>query len=451
MAVAVTKQEELELDVRMIPLSDIKANANIREVDKTSEKFKELVASVEEKGVLEPVLVRPFVPTGFQLVCGYWRYDAAKAAGLKAIPARVKELTDAQVIEVQLIENLQRSEMSEIDEAHAFKAYLEVSKATQAELAKRIGKSQPYIANRMRLLGLSAEAQAHIRDGIISASHGEVLLKIPKEIETQQIALAKGAGARKLTVSELSHEVDRVVQGHKEKQKIEALIKEHGHGKCPACGARPVRMSYYGSDMVQCASYHDWNIKTGKDRDAEFRDRQRARTVRTAKATRKAPPPEPKTWRSPHDASVIVKSLVRSLGDATISRVRLESNYGSGGELRISLSKMPVKGLQFVVEPQAYSTGERSRVEAVGWNDGKRKEMRLAFESWSKAALPKPKAIKGEKKQADPKILEGSIDQVCMKLPKDPELLETLRALEMKGKKRKSLLDHLDLKLSMRR
>lgn len=450
MVVAVTTQQELELDVRMIPLSEIRADINIREVDRESERFKELVLSVKEKGVLEPVLARPYVPDGYQLVAGYWRLYAAFAAGLKEIPARVKDLNDAQVIEVQLVENLQRADMNEIDEARAFKVYLDLSKATQAELAKKIGKSQPYIANRMRLLELTPEAQAHIRDGIITASHGEVLLRIPKEISTQQIALVKGARARNLTVEGLRHEVDQVVAHHREQLKVEKLVAEFpAHAKCPKCGAKPRRISYYGSDFVECASFHTYNIKTGKTREEEWREQNRRTrgASRSGRSKRRGPPPEPRTWRSAHSTPSMARALLKAAADADVTGLRLESRYGTQGvELVISLKRNPVKGLAIAAEPHSYSTGEKSRVEVAGFG-GTPKAVRAAFENWVKTSLPRVGQLKASTKKVDPKILDGPAAKVAQRLPANEELLEAVRELEMKGKRRKAVLAVIDLQL----
>ena len=151
-------------------------------------KMKELVLSVKEKGVIEPIIVRPKADKihKYEIVCGERRYRACLEVKLKDIPALVKDLDDTQALEFQVIENLQREDLDPMDEAIGFKMMLERCKYPQADLATKIGKSQAYIANRMRLLELGKDIQETISSGDVTPGHGMVLLRLndPKDQHT---------------------------------------------------------------------------------------------------------------------------------------------------------------------------------------------------------------------------------------------------------------------------
>jgi ParB family chromosome partitioning protein len=473
--VTTTLKQQIELDVKMIPIREIVADKNIREVDKKSEKFKELVLSVKEKGVLMPALVRPFAPSGYQLVDGYFRLYAAQAAGLDKIPVRIKAMTDGEMIEIQLIGNLQRQDMNALEEARAFKLYLDTTKATQQVLAQKIGKSQPYVANRIRLLNLPKNVVKLVEAGELSTSHAEVLGQIPKEApDLLEDALAMAMDEYEPpSVKELAEEVKWRLNDFEESKKQAAEAAEQKkkaaeefakrleaatNKACPkkGCG-KPAAEWDPRAKVLRCAKYHGWNPATGKldadtpDKDDEdFEDTLPSPSRRSTVQKKIAAPSEPKTFRSFHAAAVMGKQLIKDLADAQITRVNVSKDYNGGHEVRIFVTKMAEKNLQFVAEPHPYSSGEKSRVEIHAYDDRRRKEMRTAFENWAKKALPKISLKPKAGKEADPKILEGSIDKIAKKLPKDLEQLESLRAFEMKGKKRTSLLQLMDLRLSIR-
>lgn len=160
-----------------IPIAEITLGRNIREPDPAQ--LKELVGSIQEVGVLEPVLLARRGDK-LELVAGYRRVAAARRASLTRVPARILDVTAAEVAEIQLTENLQRENLSVLEEARAFKEYVAAGH-TQAELATRMGKSAPYVSNRLRLLDLPPAAAAALEDGKLSPSHAEVLLQLPKE------------------------------------------------------------------------------------------------------------------------------------------------------------------------------------------------------------------------------------------------------------------------------
>ena len=162
------------------------------------EQLEELASSIREKGIVQPVLLRPTPdqPGRFQLVAGERRWRAAQIASLHEIPAVVRELTDAECYEIALIENIQRQDLSVIDEAQGYAKLLEINSYTQDQLAKIIGKSRSHIANLLRLLGLPVTVQGLLRDGHLTMGQARPLVGHPQaEILAQQI-VAKGLSAR---------------------------------------------------------------------------------------------------------------------------------------------------------------------------------------------------------------------------------------------------------------
>lgn len=140
-------------------------------------KLAELTESVRRHGVLQPVLVRP-KGQGFELVAGERRYRAAKAAGLAEIPASVRDLSDVAVLELQVIENLQREDIHPLEEAQGYRRLLETKEYTVARIAERIGRSAVYVYDRVKLLQLTKEAQTLFMDGKISAGHAVILARL---------------------------------------------------------------------------------------------------------------------------------------------------------------------------------------------------------------------------------------------------------------------------------
>lgn len=158
--------------------------------------LEELANSIKEHGLLQPVVVRPR-PGGYQLVAGERRFRAAKIAQMDSIPAIVMELTDRQVAEVALVENLQREDLNPLEEATAYDKLLKEFNLTQEALANRLGKSRSAIANTLRLLNLAQEVQQLIEEEKITAGHARTLLTLPAE---EQIAAARDIIEKKMTV-----------------------------------------------------------------------------------------------------------------------------------------------------------------------------------------------------------------------------------------------------------
>lgn len=170
----------------------------------------ELAQSVRAHGVLQPVLVRP-VAGGYELVAGERRWRAAQLAGLKTIPAVVKEVDEAERLELALVENLQREDLNPMEEAAGFRQLVEKFGYTQEQLAARVGKSRSYVANTLRLLGLAEEVQEMVRAGRLSAGHARALLALPDG--RAQVAVAEALVQRGASVREAEEMVRRQLQG----------------------------------------------------------------------------------------------------------------------------------------------------------------------------------------------------------------------------------------------
>lgn len=196
-----------EETVQNIAIKEIKPNPYQPRKIFDAKAINELRDSIKIHGVLQPIILRN-TDKGYEIVVGERRYRAAKEAKLKEIPAVVRDLTEEEMMELSVIENLQREDLSPLEEAESYQFLMKKLSLTQAKLAERVGKSRPYIANFVRLLTLPEEVQVMLRDGSLSAGHGRVLLglKLKKNI----IPTAKKAVAQGLTVRQLEDVVNNL-------------------------------------------------------------------------------------------------------------------------------------------------------------------------------------------------------------------------------------------------
>ena len=172
-----------------IPLSDITPNPHQPRVHFDEESLTELTASVQQIGVLQPILVRPLESGGFELIAGERRWRAAGRAGMPTIPAVVRYTDDLASIEQALVENLHRQDLTPLEEAAAYQQLIEDFELTHEELSERVGKSRSTVTNTLRLLGLPPSIQHLLADGKLSAGHARTLLGTPDR--TLQEVLAK--------------------------------------------------------------------------------------------------------------------------------------------------------------------------------------------------------------------------------------------------------------------
>ncbi|MFX3622553.1 MAG: ParB/RepB/Spo0J family partition protein [Ectobacillus sp.] len=177
------KEEEKIAEVN---ISQIRPNPYQPRKSFSEESIEELKASILEHGILQPIIIRKTIK-GYEIVAGERRFRAAKEAQLEAIPAIIREMDDKQMMELALLENLQREDLTPIEEAAAYQKLMDTLKLTQEQLAKRLGKSRPHIANYVRLLSLPPFVQECISNGTISMGHGRTLLSLKDKTKLKAV------------------------------------------------------------------------------------------------------------------------------------------------------------------------------------------------------------------------------------------------------------------------
>lgn len=168
--------EEINSSVNKLRIMEIEPNHNQPRKDFDEKALSELAESIEQHGVLQPLVVRPLANGSYQLVAGERRWRAARIAGLTEVPVVIKELTDEEVIEIAMIENLQREDLNPLEEALGYRYMMDELKITQEQAAEKVGKSRPAVANALRLLKLPNEVQEMVKNNLISPGHARALL-----------------------------------------------------------------------------------------------------------------------------------------------------------------------------------------------------------------------------------------------------------------------------------
>ncbi|PGT82509.1 MULTISPECIES: ParB/RepB/Spo0J family partition protein [Bacillaceae] len=197
---------EKEESIQEININEIRPNPYQPRKVFEEDAINELKESILQHGVLQPIIVRKSIK-GFEIVVGERRFRAAKAAELTVIPAVVRELSEQQMMELALLENLQREDLSPIEEALAYQKLMEHLDLTQEALAKRLGKSRPHIANHVRLLTLPDQIQQLIAEGKLSMGHGRTLLGLKNK-------------------EKLNALVEKIIREHLNVRQLEQLIQQ---------------------------------------------------------------------------------------------------------------------------------------------------------------------------------------------------------------------------------
>ena len=174
-------------DITEIKISDIRSNPYQPRKTFNESSLKELADSIKEYGIIEPVIVKKSVK-GYELIAGERRTKAAKLAGLETIPAVIKDFNDQEMMEIALIENIQREDLNPIDEAFAYQKIIELSKMTQEEFAKKFGKSRSYVTNMLGLLNLPENVKELVKKHEISMGHARALSKISDDAKVSELA-----------------------------------------------------------------------------------------------------------------------------------------------------------------------------------------------------------------------------------------------------------------------
>ena len=214
-----SKKEKNKDGVALIDINLIKNNNEQPRKLFDDEKILELAESIKHNGIIQPIILRK-VDSKYVIVAGERRWRAAKLIGVKEVPSIIMDLTDKQVMEISLIENIQRQDLNAIEEANAYKKLISEFNLTQEELSKRLGKSRTAITNTMRLLNLSEGVKQYLIEGVISEGHGRALLSINDA--KLQCEIAQKVIDDKLSVREL----EKFMKDCKEKKTSKAQNKE---------------------------------------------------------------------------------------------------------------------------------------------------------------------------------------------------------------------------------
>ena len=196
--------------LRMVPLSAIEPNKDQPRREFDEEKLQQLADSISCYGVLQPLLVRDMGNGRYQLLAGERRWRAARMAGLSEVPVVVLEADDRTVMELALVENLQRQDLNPMEEAEGYQRLMKEYGLTQEEAAARVGKSRPAVANALRLLLLPEEVRSLVEDGTISAGHARAILSLPAA--RLQKAAAQKIVALRLSVRQAEAMCKRMLQ-----------------------------------------------------------------------------------------------------------------------------------------------------------------------------------------------------------------------------------------------
>lgn len=211
--------KQVETGVSEIELSKIQPNPNQPRKNFDQTALEELRDSIKMHGVIQPIVLAKHIDGGYIIIAGERRFRASQMAGLKTIPAIVKDYTERQIKEIALIENLQREDLNPIETARALKDVMLEYNMTQDEVADRIGKSRSAIANTLRLLSLTNEVMKLVENGKLSAGHARTLVAISDP--TAQYALALRASEDKMSVRDLEKAVKDILNPPVKKRKLE--------------------------------------------------------------------------------------------------------------------------------------------------------------------------------------------------------------------------------------
>ena len=245
-----------------LKISEIEPNRSQPRRDFDEKALAELADSISQHGVLQPLLVRPLLSGGYQIVAGERRWRASRMAGLTEVPVVIRELTDSQTMQLALIENLQREDLSPVEEASGYKQLIDNYALTQEDVARAVGKSRPAVANALRLLNLPQEILSLVQAGRISAGHARTLLSFKSEKEMDKAA--RLVSTQDISVRELERLAKRAnkllesgtapVPGKKKLsyfEEVELALKEHLGRRVKVSGSQEkgtLEIEFYGKD-----------------------------------------------------------------------------------------------------------------------------------------------------------------------------------------------------------
>ena len=179
--------ETKDSDIVEIPLTEIRSNPYQPRKEFDEQSLREFADSIKEHGVIQPIIVKKSIK-GYEIIAGERRTRASKMAGKETIPAIIRDFTDQEMMEIALIENIQREDLNPIEEAEALSKIIESNNMTQEEAAKKFGKSRSYITNILGLLSLTEKTKKYVREGKISMGHARVLSKLSDPDQINSLA-----------------------------------------------------------------------------------------------------------------------------------------------------------------------------------------------------------------------------------------------------------------------
>lgn len=252
-----------------VRISEIEPNREQPRKEFDSVALSELADSISQHGVLQPLLLRPMLTGGYRIVAGERRWRAARMAGLTEVPAVIREMTDAEEMLFALIENLQREDLTPLEEARGYRTLIETQDFTQEEVSQAVGKSRPAITNALRLLNLPEDIQKMLEAGEITAGHARTLLSFKKE-EDMRLGAKKakeGASVRELEAlaKRLNEEKEAAPKApHKNHyfEEAQLAVGEYLNRKVKVAGTKKkgtLQIEFYGEEDLQNL-LHDLNM-----------------------------------------------------------------------------------------------------------------------------------------------------------------------------------------------
>ena len=218
-----TPREEIE----MVKIDELRSNPYQPRKVFDEEALQELAASIKEHGVFQPIIIKKSIK-GYEIIAGERRVKASKMSGLEEIPAIVRDFSDNEMMEIALLENLQRENLNAIEESTAYKKLLETLSLTQEELAKRLGKSRSHITNMLGLLTLPEEVQTALSNKELTMGHARIISKL--ENKEQQIALTnrvKDEGLSVRQLEDITQSNEKFIRVHEIKKKPKEVNSEY--------------------------------------------------------------------------------------------------------------------------------------------------------------------------------------------------------------------------------
>ena len=253
-----------------VKISEIEPNRDQPRKEFDSEALSELADSISQHGVLQPLLLRPLLTGGYRIVAGESRWRAARMAGLTEVPAIIREMSDAEEMLFALIENLQREDLTPLEEARGYRTLIEAQDFTQEEVSKAVGKSRPAITNALRLLNLPEDIQGMLERGEITAGHARTLLSF-KSQEDMRLGAQKakdGASVRELEalakrLNEKKESLPKTPRKNQYFEEAQLAVGEYLNRRVKVAGSKKkgtLQIEFYGEEDLQNL-LHDLHLR----------------------------------------------------------------------------------------------------------------------------------------------------------------------------------------------